>query len=138
MTTNTENAISLRKLAAIIILASGGGWLAGNFIMGDEPLWNMLLHGISLPIVLILGLAILQGHKWANIGMNIYAVLSIMGLIVMIIIGASTSNPAAVGVKSTPDWLPVIVTLVGCLTWLTSLIPVRSRNARISTANNKY
>ncbi len=106
--------------------------------MPDDPLWNMLIHGISLPIVLILGVAFLQGHKWASIATNIYAVLSIMGLIVMIIIGSTSTNPAAVGVKSTGDWIPVIITIVGCLLWLTTLIPVRSKSASMSTANNKY
>ncbi|MHB8595626.1 MAG: hypothetical protein ACYDER_02310 [Ktedonobacteraceae bacterium] len=138
MRTIAEQVISPRKLAAIIIMASGGGWLAGNFIMPDDPLWNMLLHGISLPIMLILGLALLQGHKWASVATNIYAVLSIMGLIVMIIIGASSASASAVGVKSTGDWIPVIITVVGCLLWLTTLIPVHSKSASMSTANNKY
>ncbi len=139
MMTKTQQSIFSRKVAAILIMAIGWGWIDGNFIPDNPGYWfNALLHCIPLAILLALGLRFfrftgqeLPGQR--NTGLTIFAVISLISLGVMILLGASNPDPNAVGVKTLPDWFPTVLLALGSLTWLTTLLPGSQRNAKASS-----
>ncbi len=129
MMTKTQQSIFSRKAAAVLIMAMGWGWIDGNFVPDDPRyFYNALLHCIPLVILLALGLRFfrysgqeLPGPR--NTGLTIFAVFSLIGLVVMIILGASNPDPNAVGVKTLPDWFPTVMLAIGSLLWLATLLP---------------
>ncbi len=146
MTSRTENVISTWKIAAILVIATGWGWNAGNFTPPDGSFLNHFLHGIPIVLLLVLSLPLLRlqdthQHReskvgWADASMSVFAIATIIAYIVMIILGASNPDPNAFGVKSLADWFPTIINIAGSLLWLTTLLPVRQSNAEIRTAKN--
>jgi hypothetical protein len=137
----TNASISRLQIASILVMAAGQGWSAGNFTPSDAPVWNPLLHLIPVLLVLVLGLPILHGRGagWASVAMSIFAVLSTIGVIVLIVLGATNSSPNAVGVKSIEDWFPTIFMLLGNILWLATLIPARRAavEARAASTSSK-
>ncbi len=139
MMTKTQQSIFSRQVAAVLIMAIGWGWIDGNFVPdGPVYFYNALLHCIPLVILLVLGLRFfrftgqeLPGQR--NTGLTIFAVVSLISLVVMIILGASNPDPNAVGVKTLPDWFPTVLLAIGSLTWLTTLLPGSQRNAKASS-----
>ncbi len=136
MTTCTHTTISKRQVAGILLMAAGWGWIGGNFVPDNSVyLYNALAHFV--PILLLLGLAIqffqgmLQGSSSssgggrASIGLTLFAVVSLLGTVVLIVLGLSNSDPDAIGVKTLPDWVPTIILITGTVLWLTSLVPIR-------------
>lgn len=137
------------QVTAILVMAVGQGWSAGNFTPSDAPFWNPLLHLIPVLLVLLFGLPILRvrgaqqdtasNAGWAIVAMSILAVLSTISVIVLIVFGATSTNPDAVGVKSVEDWFPAILMLLGNLLWLATLIPARRAvaEARVASTGDK-
>ncbi len=143
MMTKTQQSIFSRKAAAVLIMAMGWGWIDGNFVPDDPRyFYNALLHCIPLVILLALGLRFfrysgqeLPGQR--NTGLTIFAVFSLIGLVVMIILGASNPDPNAVGVKTLPDWFPTVMLAIGSLLWLATLLPGSHRAARTSSMQER-
>ncbi len=143
MMTTTKQSIFSRKVAAVLIMAMGWGWIDGNFVPDDPRyFYNALLHCIPLVILLALGLRFfrysgqeLPGQR--NTGLTIFAVFSLIGLVVMIILGASNPDPNAVGVKTLPDWFPTILLAIGSLLWLTTLLPGSRSTTRTSSMQER-
>ncbi len=141
MTNYAHATISKRQVAGILLMAAGWGWVGGNFVP-DNPvyLYNALAH--FLPILLLLGLSVHffrgtppgnpSGSKasWISIGLTVFAVVSLLSTIVLILVGVSNPDPDAIGVKTLPDWVPTIILITGTVFWLTSLIPAREAEAR--------
>ncbi|HEX6480775.1 MAG TPA: hypothetical protein VF043_18200 [Ktedonobacteraceae bacterium] len=138
--TNTRT----RQIAGIILLAAGWGWAGANFTPSDSQWWNYLLHAIPILLLLVLSLGFFSGsgdHEragsnggWASIGLSIIAGISFIGYIVGIILGTSNPN-SAYGISTFGDWVAAIILILGGLSWLTTLIPVRRDNAEIKPAN---
>ena len=147
MITNTQNFIFKLQITAIILMAAGWGWNAGNFTPSGAPFWNPLLHGIPILLLLVLGLPMLRvrgTHQdteskagWATVGMSIFAIVTIITYIVGIVLGASNPNPNAFGVKTVEDWFPTVINIVASLLWLTTLIPVRRGSAEARAVSNE-
>ncbi len=139
MMSKTQQSIFSRKVAAILIMAMGWGWIDGNFVPDDRVyFYNALIHCIPLVILLVLGLRFfrltgeeLPGQR--NTGLTIFAVVSLIGLVVMIVLGASNSDPNAVGVKTLPDWFPTVILAIGSLLWLSTLLPGQQKTAKTSS-----
>lgn len=146
MNTNTQSFISKLQITAIILLTAGWGWAGGNFSAG-LPLWNMLLHCIPILLLLVMSLQIFRvrgaqqgvesNARGARIGMSIFAIVSIIGAIVLVVLGATNPDPNSVGVHNLWDWFPTIIIIGSSLLWLTTLISVRRGNAAVTTANNQ-
>ncbi len=139
MMTKTQQSIFSRQVAAVLIMAIGWGWIDGNFVPDDPRyFYNALLHCIPLVILLALGLRFFRFTERdapgrSNIGLTIFAVVSLIGLGAMIVLGASNQDPNAVGVKTLPDWFPTVVLAIGSLLWLTTLLQGSQRNAKASS-----
>jgi hypothetical protein len=74
--------------------------------------------------------------RGATIGISIFAVVSIIGAIVMVVLGATNPDPNSVGVHSFADWFATILLNMGTFLWLATLIPARRASAEARTANN--
>ncbi len=147
MMTHTHSNISKRQVAGILLMAAGWGWVGGNFVP-DNPvyLYNALVHFVPILLLLGLGVPFFQGMHagnasnsgtgWVNIGLTVFAAISLLGTIVLIALGLSNPDPDAIGVKRLPDWVPTIILITGTVLWLASLIPVRHEEAR-RAANNQ-
>lgn len=141
MTTTKETSLFKLQTVAILVAMAGWGWIAGNFAASFDPLWVGVVTTIGhfLPIVLLLifgfqffsAFAMHQNgvatSNWGRVGITVLAILAILGSIVMIVLGASNSNPNAVGVKSPSDFIAVIVLNIGGLLWLATLLFSRQR-----------
>lgn len=143
MMTNTRSTL---QIAAILLMFAGWGWTGGNFTPGDAPFLNPLLHCIPLVLLLLFSLPLLQmrgiqqrvaSMKWASVALSIFAVISIIGCIVLVILGASNPDPNAVGVKTLEDWFPVVIVNMGNFLWLGILFFSRQRAADVSMASNQ-
>jgi surface polysaccharide O-acyltransferase-like enzyme len=138
MTKDKQNVFSA-KVAAIFIMAVGWGWIDGNFVPDDTTyLYNALIHCIPLIILLILTLRFFRlsgngGMGRSNRGLTIFAITTLIALIVLIGLGASNPDPNAVGVKTLPDWFPTIIQASGCLLWLVTQI--LSRRSETNTSS---
>ncbi|GAC1627893.1 MAG: hypothetical protein NVS4B11_25460 [Ktedonobacteraceae bacterium] len=146
MKTNTQNLTSKLQIVAIVLMTFGWGWSGGNFTPQGASIWNYLAHCIPLLVLLILSLQMFRMRdaqqpteatiSRARIGMSALVIVSIIGAIVLIMLGASNPDPNAVGVKTFADWFPTIILNMGNFLWLATLIPVRRARAQARLANN--
>jgi hypothetical protein len=147
MMTNTENITSKLQITAIIIMATGWGWNAGNFTPPDASFLNYLLHGIPILLLLVLSLPMLRVRGtyqqpeskagWTAVGMSVFAIATIIAYAVMIVLGASNPDPNAFGVKTLADWFPTTINIAGSLLWLMTLILSHYRHVEVRTAINE-
>ncbi len=144
--TNISIFISKLQVAAILLMTAGWGWNGGNFTPADAPFINPLLHTIPVLLLLVMSLQILRvrgtqerfesNANWATVAVSVFAVVSIIGCIVMIVLGATNPDPNSVGVHSLEDWFPVVILNMGTFLWLATLFLARYRVAEVRTANN--
>jgi len=146
MITNLTNVIFKLRVVAITLMMAGWGWAAGNFTPSGAPFLNPLLHCVPILLLLVLVLQFFRApgdrqgigsHARGAIGgISIFAAVTIIGAIMMIVLGASNPDPNAVGVKTLEDWFPTVIMLTGTILWLGTLIPVRRGHTEASTAGN--
>lgn len=137
----TTTRASIQQIAGIVLLAAGWGWVGGNFTPSNAPLWNFLLHCISIVILLILSIGFFRAPAQVEgsqrgwiIGLHVFSVITLIALIVLIILGQNNPDPNAVGVKTLADWVPTTIVGLGAIVWLTTLLPVgRSHTATSAT-----
>ncbi len=120
------------QIVAVVLMFAGSGWSGGNFTPQDAPLWNYLLHCVSIVLLLLLctqlfGIRDTSLKAATHIGrikagVSILAIVGIIGCIVMIILGASNADPNAVGVKTFADWFPTIMLSIGNFLWLGTVL----------------
>jgi len=140
------NVTSTLQIAAILILFAGWGWSGGNFTPSDAPLFNPLLHCIPLVLLIIMSLPILRlrnvpqsaesNIRWNIIGINILAIVGIIGTTALVILGAANPDPNAVGVKTLEDWFPTVMMYAGNFLWLGTLLFSRQHSTEMSMARN--
>ncbi len=147
MITNKTNWIFSMQVAGILLMAAGWGWVGGNFVPDNQIyLYNALAHLVPILLLLVLTLRFFADAAvpdaggthtaWGRVGLNLFAVLSLLGTLILILIGLSSPDPDAIGVKTLPDWFSTIILDLGTLLWLTTLIP--SANVRTgSTASHE-
>ena len=145
MMTNTEKITAKLQIAAVMLMTAGWGWSGGNFTPQDAPIWNYLAHCIPIVLLLVLGLQLFRvrgtyhgaesSARGATIGISIFAVISIIGAIVMVVLGATNPDPNSVGVHSFADWFATILLNMGTFLWLATLIPARRASAEAKAAN---
>jgi uncharacterized protein YhhL (DUF1145 family) len=144
---NVSNATSKLKVAAVVLMAAGWGWIGGNFTPVGASIGNYLLHCISIVLLLIMSMQMFRlagSHQraeahtgWVNIAMSIFAVVSIIGCIVLITLGIVNPDPNSVGVHNFADWFPTIILNMGTFLWLATMIPVRRGTAEVRTVSNQ-
>ncbi len=127
MMTNTEKITSKLQIAAVMLMTAGWGWSGGNFTPQDAPIWNYLAHCVPIALLLVLGLQLFRVRGTAAI--------SIIGAIVMVVLGATNPDPNSVGVHSFADWFATILLNIGTFLWLGTLIPARRASAEAKAAN---
>ena len=146
MKTNTQNIISKLQIAAVVLMFAGSGWTGGNFTPQGAPLWNYLLHCVSIVLLLLLSIQ-LFGIRDTSLkavahigrikaGVSILAIIGIISCIVLIVLGASNPDPNAVGVKTFADWFPTIMLSIGNFLWLGTVLFAHHRQtqARVATS----
>ncbi len=138
MKTNTQNLISKLQISALVLMTAALGWTGGNFTPQDSPAWNYLLHCIPIVLLLVFSLFMFrmrddqQGAtsiRRTRIAVSVFVTLSIIGTIVMIVLGANNPDPNAVGIKTFADWVPVVILNMGNLLWLGTLVFARRPHA---------
>ena len=142
MMTKTRSTL---QIMAILLMFAGWGWTGGNFTPGDAPFLNPLLHCIPLVLLLLFSLPLLRMRdsqqaapvKWADVALSILAIASIIGCIVMVILGASNPDPNAVGVKTLEDWFPVVILNMGTFLWLGTRLFPHQRAIKVNMASNQ-
>ena len=144
--TNVNNAISKLKVTAVVLMAAGWGWIGGNFTPVGAPIWNYLLHCISIVLLLIMSVQMLRVSDsrqqteartgWVNVAISIFAVVSIIGCIVLITLGMTDPDPNSVGVHNFADWFPTIILNMGTFLWLATLIPAPRRHTDANVASS--
>ena len=144
--TNANGLIAKPQVMAILLMTAGWGWNGGNFTPADAPFINPLLHFIPVLLLLIMGLQMLrvrgtQDHAESNdscatMGLTVFALISIIGCVVMIVLGVTNPDPNAVGVHTLEDWFPVVILNTGTFLWLGALIFARHRISEVRTASN--
>ena len=148
MMTNTTNSLSDRQVAGIVLMATGWGWICGNFVQPVSTVWGSaadILHCLPFVWLLLLSLRFFStftnpsraetSSRGARLGISIVAIFSIIACVVFIILGAINPDPNSVGVHNFEDTMPVIVLNLGTLLWLSTLIPVRRGHAETRTVS---
>lgn len=139
--TNITNLGYKLQIAAIVLMISGSGWNGGNFTPVDAPWWNYFLHFVPSLIMMVLCTAFFQRsgartrYGWSVVGISVLAIISLIGTIVMVVLGAVNPDPNSVGVHNFADWVPVVIGNAGVFLWLATLIPVRLSHAQTSVAD---
>ncbi len=120
------------QIAAIVLMLAGSGWSGGNFTPQGAPLWNYLLHCVSIVLLLFLSIQLFGIRDTSlkaveHIGrikatVSVLAILGIIGCIVMIVLGVINPDPDAVGVKNFADWFPTIMLSIGNFLWLGTVL----------------
>jgi hypothetical protein len=121
----------LTRILAVMILVAGWGWDNGQFVQPLNSSWGPLadaLHLVPILVLLPLGMRIIGAalsdarSRGAEIGVTVIALITVVGNIVMIALGATNPDPNSVGVHTAEDWMPAIVMLMGALLWLGTLL----------------
>lgn len=134
MRTNKANSIFARQVIGIVLMAAGWGWIGGNFVPDNQVyFYNALAHFVPILLLMALSLRFFaeaglgdtasSRTEWGSIGLSVFAAGSLLSTIILIFLGASNSNPDAIGVKTLPDWFSTIILDLGTIIWMTTLIP---------------
>ena len=141
---NTSTVVSKLKVAAVILMTAGWGWIGGNFTPLGASIWNYLAHCITIVLLLIISMQMFRmsdsreqakAHPGVNIAMSVLAVLSIIGCIVMVTLGLINPDPNSVGVHNFADWFPTVILNMGTFLWLGTLIFAPRRQEQVSVAS---
>ena len=130
------SSLFTRQATALLLMLVGGGWTGGNFTpagMATIPeLVELSTHFLPVALLLLFGVRFLaaarQGtiSRGAVIGISVLACISIIGCIVMIVLGSVNPDPNSVGVHNLNDWTPVLISNAGNFLWLSTLWLKRS------------
>ncbi|GAC1405155.1 MAG: hypothetical protein NVS4B12_20530 [Ktedonobacteraceae bacterium] len=144
MKTNTQNLTSKLQITAVVLMLAGSGWCGGNFTPAGAPIWNYLLHCVSIVLLLFLCFQLFGVRDTyleaashigrVKAGVSILAIVGIIGCIIMIVLGASNPNPNAVGVKTFADWFPTIMLSIGNFLWLGTVLFAHRGQTKVSVA----
>jgi hypothetical protein len=135
-TARTASGRFTAQLAALFLMATGWGWVAGNFVQPLNTSWGPIadtLHVVPLAILLPLSLRYIGAAAVANLargarnGITALAAVGLIGVSVMIALGLTNPDPNSVGVHTPEDWMPTIVLIAGALLWLATLFAARRR-----------
>jgi hypothetical protein len=131
-----RSSLFTRQATALLFMLVGGGWTGGNFTpagMATVPeLIELIAHFLPVALLLFFGVNFLVASRrgttsrGAVIGISVLACISIIGCIVMIVLGFVNPDPNSVGVHNLNDWTPVLISNVGNLLWLSTLWLKRS------------
>ena len=143
----TNTITSKLQIAAVVLMFAGSGWSGGNFTPQGAPLWNYLLHSVTIILLLLLctqlfGIRDTSLKAAAHIGrikaaVSFLAIAGTIGCIIMIVLGASNPDPNAVGVKTFADWFPTIMLSIGNFLWLGTVLFAHRGQTQASIAISK-
>jgi len=104
------------RIWAILIVSAGYGWAGGHFIPSDAPVWAYAFQFVLLLVLLILATGFLKARR-NIVGLNIFAVLTLVVNIVNIVRGAVQNGPYG-SHNTIADLVPIILIMAGDLLWL--------------------
>ena len=148
MTTKAETLTFKQQTAAILVMMAGWGWIAGNFAAPFDTFWvgavTTIGHCIPIVLLLVFSLQFFSAHdarqravpssNWGRVAITVLAIIAIIGSIVLIALGASNSNPNAVGIKTIDDYIPAIILNIGTFWWLATLLFSRQQTVETTGA----
>lgn len=125
---------------AILVLVFAGGCDVGQFSLSSFDAWsvggviNVLLHAVVGFIIMGFGIQFFYTptRLAARIWISVLTALSMVGNVVMIILGATNPDPNSVGVHSAGDWCVVIAITAGALFWFAGLLIERAQSTKVS------
>lgn len=133
---------TLRKMQvlAILILIFADGCDVGQFSLSSFDTWsiggiiNVLLHALAGFLIMGFGIQFFYAPQRlaARIWISVLSAIAVVGNVVMIILGATNSNPNSVGVHSPGDWMVVIAIMVGVVLWFATLLVERAQSTRVN------
>jgi hypothetical protein len=133
---------TLRKFQtlAILVLIFADGCDVGQFSLSSFNTWsiggviNVLLHALAGFIIMGFGIQFFYAPQRLapRIWVSVLSAISVVANIVMIILGATNSDPNSVGVHSPGDWSVVIAIVAGALLWFATLLVERAQSVRVS------
>lgn len=135
---SVRSDVSDRQVAAVILMASGWGWISGNFVDPFLPFFFGgfidLVHFVPAAVLLLLSMRYFRasgvevresagsGGASVRTGISVVAVFSILACAVFVLLGLTNPDPNSLGVHTIEDWLPVIVLNAGTFLWLSTLV----------------
>jgi hypothetical protein len=125
--------VSRLGMAAVVIMATGFGWLGGNFSTSTDTLSVKIaiaLGHLILPAVLALLAGPLAGHSpspGARRGVTIVAWLAILFVAGSTAYALANPNPNAFGPHNFADYTAVVILLAGAVLWLLPRLAPASR-----------
>jgi hypothetical protein len=124
---------------AILLLIFADGCDVGQFSLSSFDVWsiggiiNVLLH--ALPGFLFMGFGIMFFYSpqrlAPRIWVSVLSAIAVAGNIVMIIMGATNTDPNSIGVHSAGDWMVVIAITSGALLWFATLLVERAQSTKV-------
>src|SRR5437588_406992 len=124
---------------AILVLIFADGCDVGQFSLSSFDVWsiggviNVLLHALAGFIIMGFGIQFFYSPRRLapRIWVSVLSAIAVVGNIVMIIMGATNTDPNSVGVHSPGDWMVVIAIMVGVLLWFATLLVERTQTSRV-------
>ncbi len=123
-------ALTRWHVASVLLMATGWGWINGNFVQPVASGWGAIADGFHLlPFIALLWLTINYFHtavvgkrpRGSRLGITIVAIFSILACAVFVLAGVTNPDPNSVGVHTFEDAMPVIVLVLGTLLWIATL-----------------
>ncbi len=138
MNTSTNTLHKFQTLA-ILILIFADGCDVGQFSLSSFDTWSVggivgvLLHALAGFIVMGVGITFFNTPQRLapRIWVSVLAAISIVGDIVMVIMGATNPDPNSLGVHSPGDWMVVIALTIGAFLWFATLLVERVQSHRV-------
>lgn len=138
MNTSVSRLHKLQMLA-ILVLVFADGCDVGQFSLSSFDTWDVggiisvLLHALPGFIIMWLGIKLFYAPQSLapRIWISVICALSVVGNIVMIILGATNPDPNSVGVHSPGDWMVVIAIMAGVVIWFAALLMERMQPAKV-------
>jgi hypothetical protein len=133
----TSTLIFKLRVSAILFIAAGYGWAGGHFIPANSLPFVYLFQFVMLFILLVLTLGFFSPGatngqtrlpaRWAVIGLNIFAGITLAINIVNVVRGADVNNHDPFGSHNTlADLIPIGIIMAGDCLWLLALALART------------
>jgi hypothetical protein len=124
---------------AILLLIFADGCDVGQFSLSSFDVWsiggiiNVLLHALPGFIFMWFGIQFFFSPQRLapRIWISVLSALTVVGNIVLIILGATNPDPNSVGVHSPGDWMVVIAIMAGVVLWFVTLLVERVQSVRV-------
>lgn len=143
--THTNRTIFSWQLTSVLLMATGFGWINGNFVQPVSSPWGAPADIIHLiPVVTLIWLSVvffgasIEGRRTrgTRIWISLVASSGVLTCVAFIILGLVNPDPNSVGVHNFEDLMPVIVLNLGTILWFI-LLPFKATTSQIPATSAK-